>query len=180
MQCCAQGICLGDATSLVNGCIQYLMAQARPDGGLSYFPNFVEAGGVASDSRLAWCYGDLGIGFTLFEAGRLFNNKEATQLGYKVLRQCTYRKTLAQTRVEEPGFCHGSAGVAHLFHKAWLVTQADIFLEARNYWVDSTLKMAPFAHNPSLLEGRSGIGLVLTSMLSGDTNWDGCFMLNIY
>ncbi len=180
MQCYAKGICLAEAASLVNGCVQYLMAHARPDGGLSCFPNFIERGGVPSDSRLAWCYGDLGIGYTLFEAGRLFNNKEAIQLGNKVLLHCTYRKTLSQTRVEDPGFCHGSAGVAYMFHKAWLATQSDIFVEARNDWVERTLQMTPFTDNPSLLMGLSGIGLVLTSMLSGDTSWDGCFMLNVY
>jgi class I lanthipeptide synthase len=221
LQCYKQNICAEEAKSLAERVINYLTAHAYSGDPIahsmeliSYFPNFILVDGSedenetrqkkirknASDarqwpSRVAWCYGDLGIGYILYQAGIIFNNEETASFALQVLTHCTGRKTDQDTMLKDSGICHGSAGIAHIFNKVWHDTHQPVFKDACDYWIQKTLDMAiytdgiagykkyggpnaAYEKTPALIDGVAGIGLVLLSYLTSDFSWDYCFMLN--
>jgi class I lanthipeptide synthase len=146
-------------------------------------------------SRLAWCYGDLGIGYILYQAGIMLNKKETSAFALNVLTHSAGRRDDADTMLKDAGICHGSAGIAHIYNKIWHDTHLPVFKEACDFWIQKTLDMATYPDGiagykkyggatgvyektPALIDGAAGIGLVLLSYLTGDFSWDYCFMLN--
>lgn len=184
------------ATKLLQGSINYILSQRiDPHKYGSFFPshsldNLTDIS--QQGSRLAWCYGDLGIAIALWRAGK---NSETTQwqnIASKIAEDSTNRLYKPKNRVIDAGICHGSAGIAMLFNRMFLETRESKFKEATIYWLKQTLYFARFEDglagfktfqkdwviDYSLLTGISGIGLVLTSYLMNDSqDWDELFLL---
>ena len=68
------------------------------------------------NSRLAWCYGDLMIAYTLCLAGIEFQNKEFLESGIDIARKLS-KIEYKHSGVEDAMFCHGSSGVLFIFYK---------------------------------------------------------------
>jgi lantibiotic modifying enzyme len=167
-------------------------------GSISYFPSYSkESGSGSSYSRLGWCYGDLGITSVLRRAAVVLKNKEWENTAIRILHHNTTRLDLPKNSILDAGICHGSSGVAHIFWNLYLNTREQIFRETADYWYGITLQMAKYndglagfkawrtekyggpVNSDTLLEGISGIGLVLLSRLkTKETVWDKCLMLS--
>ena len=144
------------------------------------------------NSRLAWCYGDLGIGISLLKSARATNN---TQLNHQILQMLfstTRRKTEQQTNVNDPMICHGSFGLYTMYDYLYDLTKNRHFYEASIYWFnkgfnqkDENLKtyamwnaeLFRYDKNDTLLNGLSGVGLSLISFLTGWNRWTESIML---
>ncbi|MBB5440707.1 hypothetical protein HDC92_004410 [Pedobacter sp. AK017] len=180
--------------------ISYVLSQKLdvPDSG-SFFPSvvFIEKEQPFSGSRLAWCYGDLGLGYALWQASKIIQNAEWEQIALNVLVHTTTRKDPVKELVIDAGICHGAAGIAHIYNRLYQHTGMEPFKEAAIYWLEDTLKKAVFTdglagykawHTPlhggwkkqaGLLEGISGIGLVLLAAVSDiEPKWDECLLLS--
>ncbi len=137
----------------------------------SVFPTRIKDGIAQYPSRLAWCYGDVGIGISLMIMGDRFNG--LTGVGERVLELAAARRDPINTRVSDPYLCHGSSGLALIFFKAYLLSKNDKFKEAAQYWTKETLNYLDSTHSPakskdmSLLNGLSGIGLTLMAIDKG-------------
>ena len=185
--------------ALLKGTVTYILDQeidVEKYG--SYFPNIsIESQSELYKSRLAWCYGDLGVAMSVWQSGLLLNKREWTDKGFKVLLHLAGRRGLVENRVQDAGFCHGTAGVAHFFNRLYRITQRMEFIEAADYWHLETLKMATFTDglagykalhseehggwqtSETLLEGIAGIGLsLLSSVMPEDPAWDECMLLS--
>jgi lantibiotic biosynthesis protein len=196
LECFSQGICRDESKQLAKQLIKFLIANTNMNDSGSYFPYFVQDGmTINTPSRLAWCYGDLGVALILYQAGMCFNDHSLLNFALKVLRHNTTRKKSSEIRVFDAGFCHGSSGIVHIYNKMWKYTRDPLFMEACDYWVKQTLRYAISDENGvifykrdpiknvneeawGLLEGFAGIGLTLLSYLTGDFSWDYCLMLN--
>jgi len=197
VQCYKLKICTKESHYYSYKIINYLINNTNKNISISYFPSIIEINNanIESSSRLAWCYGDLGIAYILFQAGQIFNDKKLIDFSEKILIHSTKRRTISETFVMDATFCHGSAGIAHIYSKMWHKTLNPIFKEACQYWLIYTLKLSLHQdgaagyrkYNPiskiyenelGLLEGICGIGLVLISYITGDFSWDYCVMLN--
>ena len=166
--------------------------------GLSIFPHFISKNTTrVNDSRLAWCYGDIGIAISFWNAGKIFSNIIWKQTAIDILLHSTKRRDLAENAVVDAGICHGTAGLAHIYNRFYKETSIKEFDEARWYWLNETLKMANFEdglagykawqgqqgwqNEYGLLEGIAGIGLVLLGFLTDDIedlSWDRCLLLS--
>jgi lantibiotic modifying enzyme len=196
LQCYKQGICTSESKLLAQSIVEYLVSKMNKDKSISYFPNRVVDGRRADEfSRLAWCYGDLGIALTLYQFGVLFDDVPLADLALGILEHSTGRRMESTTQVRDAGFCHGSAGLAHLYNRIWLATYKSVFKEASEHWLQKTIELAKVSYDVTeyekydarngkfetcygLLEGSAGIGLALLSCLTGDCSWDYCLMLN--
>lgn len=196
LECFRLNICREESSRLARKIIDYLITYINSDKSISFFPNKVNSNASEDlTSRLAWCYGDLSIGFIIYQASLLFSDFELRNLSLEILRHNSCRRESSNTRVCDSGFCHGSSGIAHIFNKVWKLTDEPIFKEACDFWIKETIErkwgdstaVSFSAFNPisnkyernfGLLEGEAGIGLVLISYLTGDFSWDYCFMLN--
>jgi lantibiotic modifying enzyme len=182
--------------------ISYVVSQKwdAPDSNSgSFFPSvvFMQEDQPVSGSRLAWCYGDLGLGYALWQASKIIQNAEWEQIAIDVLVHTTTRKDPVKEHVIDAGICHGSAGIAHIYNRLYQHTGMEPFKEATIYWLEDTLNKAAFTdglagykawHTPlhggwknqaGLLEGISGIGLVLLAAVSDiEPKWDECLLLS--
>ncbi len=196
IQCYNQGICSAEAKRLAFNVINCLMEYINKDISQSYFPTIKEVGDKADkNSRLAWCYGDLSMAYILFQAGGAFKDQSVLDFSLEVLLHSAKRQSLEDTLVYDAGFCHGSAGVAHMYNRMYHFTKETIFKNACDFWIQKTLDFAVHQDgaagfkkynsvsktqetNFGLLEGIAGVGLVLLSYLKSDFSWDYCLMLN--
>ena len=185
-------------SELLKGSINYLLKnQLDFKNHGSYFPSWVCEGEPISRSRLAWCYGDLGISVALYLAGKATNNKEWEQKAIEILLYSSNRRDIQKEYVVDAGLCHGASGIAHIFNRMYINTGIEKFKETSEYWFDITLKMATFedglagykawhtekyggwVNEVGILEGIAGIGLALISAVSDiEPKWDECLLLS--
>jgi lantibiotic modifying enzyme len=182
---------------LLKGSVNWLIKQKISTESTSLYPSIVRENKTTKESsRLAWCYGDLGIASTIWLAGKILKNEGWKQEAIEIMLHACERKNLQINHVIDAGICHGTAGIAHFFNRFYWETKLPIFKETADYWIDETLKMATFeeglagykawygeengwVNQYGLLEGISGIGLVLYSHISEDEpTWDKCLLLS--
>ncbi|GHT84490.1 hypothetical protein FACS18947_2010 [Bacteroidia bacterium] len=182
---------------MLSGAVNYVLSQQinfQQYG--SYFPSqsLENKNLPISKSRLAWCYGDLGIAIALWQAGKTTNNMEWKEKGLEVLLQSTQRLSVVESLVQDAGICHGSAGIALIYHRMYIETQRDEFRKATDYWLNQTINFSQFSDglvgyktyrldgwicDYSLLTGIAGIGLVLLSCMTHDNQiWDEMLLLS--
>jgi lantibiotic biosynthesis protein len=174
-----------------------LLQQLDPQKYTSNFPPYsIESHKELISSRLAWCYGDLGIASALWMAGEALNNREWKEKAVDIFLHATTRKKPEDTDVNDSGLCHGTTGIAHIFNRTYHNTGVEKFAIARNYWLNKTKKMAiyedglagyktwnrkdnRYIKETSLLEGIAGIGLAFMSATDTNfINWDECLLLS--
>ncbi len=184
---------------LIDGAIRYILQQEiNKDTYNSYFPSIsIESTEIMTSSRLAWCYGDLGIAMAIWQAGQILNNTAWTEKAMEVLLYSTTRKDLKGNFVLDAGLCHGTAGIGHIFYRMYRNTKLPEFKAAADYWFNETLKMAyhedglagfkawrtkeygGWQNEISVLEGIAGVGLALMSYYYEiEPSWDECLLLS--
>ena len=191
-------ICRKKVEKLLCGSINYLLdKQLDVDVCRVNFPNWISEEDFSNSSRLAWCYGDLGIALALWQAGNNLHNNDWKQRAEKILLHSTQRRDLLKNSVYDAGICHGTAGIAHIYMRMYTNTGMVEFKDAANYWYQNTLKMAKFEDGLAgykvfrlkdgekwetdygLIEGIAGIGLSLISSVSDiKPSWDECFLIS--
>jgi lantibiotic modifying enzyme len=190
-------ICKDRVYNLLKEAVKYLFYNLQPVDEIgSYFPAWSDPG-VYEWSRMAWCYGDMGIAASLWQVGYITGNDEWREKAEEVLLFSANRRDVMKELVRDAGLCHGSAGLALMFHRMYNYTQRIEFKETAEYWVDVTFKfsnsedgVAGFkAYRPAnsegntketgMLEGVAGVGLSLISAMSEiEPKWDATLLLS--
>lgn len=184
-----------EVSNLLKLAVTYLIRSKNNNLELvSSFPNFiVEGKPIDPFSRLAWCYGDLGIGLTLLRVGKVLNDQALYQQAILILKQTTKRRSFLETSVKDAGICHGAFGIMHIYNHIYSKTKNSVFKETAHFWARTGLDMARHTDGQAgykayykdhwksetcLLEGISGIGLALISYLADfDTRWDEALLI---
>ncbi|RZF60234.1 lanthionine synthetase C family protein [Sphingobacterium corticibacterium] len=195
------GIAQENVNDLLSRTVSYMLSHklSVPDETGSFFPSMISAEDdhPVYGGRLAWCYGDLGLAYILLQVSGIVGNQEWEEIAMSVLLQSTTRKNALKERVVDAGFCHGSAGIAHIYNRLYQYTGNPVFKESALHWLDDMLRKAVFPDGPAgykawypqsyggwksefgLLQGISGIGLVLLAAISDvEPVWDECFLLS--
>lgn len=177
--------------------VNYLLSQIIENQDLgSFFPHYSreDINTSLSKSRLAWCYGDLGVAFAIWKAGCVTNNLTWQNKALSILLSSISRLSCLDNNVYDAGICHGTAGIAMIYRRMYIETNMFEFMNASNYWLNQTLLQSRFSDglagyksfvkdkwlcDYSVLMGISGIGLVFASYLMDDLqNWDELFLLS--
>ena len=126
----------------------------------SFFPYItIESSESLSKSRLAWCYGDLGIATTLYQAGITFDRQDWVTKSLEIFRfAAVWRRDLEGNMVNDACLCHGSSGIGHIFYRMWYNTKISEFKEAADYWFEKTLELTPFTQLANIT-GQPAISL---------------------
>lgn len=154
-----------------------------------------------SESRFAWCYGDLGVLYAVHKMNSFYPSSVLNEVQQKTFSACLERtinnahvNCLSTDGLLDIGFCHGLSGIYHLQRKINCVRsvaqQCELLPEATwrtgllNSWqlMLDTMDCIPPSINAThdhfgLLEGICGAGLVGISSITGDSHWDECLML---
>ena len=178
--------------------IRYLLRFKSNDlSDFSLFPSWIKDGEEKDKipSRVAWCYGDLGIGISLWKASKVLRDHHLRDTSLEILGHAAKRTSMEDSLVKDAGVCHGSHGNAQIFHKVYLGTGNPVFKSASENWVSQGLQMAThkdgyagymkwngkddqWERELSVLEGIAGIGLTIIDQLSVEPNsWDECLMI---
>lgn len=161
-----------------------------------YFPSIsCEGQSEITRSRMAWCYGDLGIAVALWEAGKVVNNKAWKSKAIEIFTFSSQRRSQKDTMVQDAELCHGSASLVMMFDYMFRETGEELFRETRNFWVKKTIELSCFEDGLAgykilrgsdlkwrkeydILNGISGIGLIFLSVLHNENKWMEFFMLH--
>lgn len=184
------------ADQLIKKSVRWILSKKKNTSSGSLFPS-VFPYDQDSNSRLSWCYGDLGIAVALFQAGKETGNEKWISEGISIAKYSCTRKSLSDNGVLDVCFCHGTAGIAHIFNRFFQYTQEEVFREASRYWFYATIDMcnredgmkifirdtkrgtSGYELRTGILEGIAGVGLSLIgSIHDNEPKWDRCFLLS--
>jgi len=163
----------------------------------SKFPVSISIKGKKNiNNRLGWCYGDLGIGIRFWYAAKVLQDKTLGNEAIKILKHAANRRSFKDTMVIDASICHGSFGIAQIFNRMYKETKDPVFKDATEFWIQDGLDKAihkdglagykqwkgediGWTNEVSLLEGISGIGLVILDYLTDyNTSWDECLLIS--
>lgn len=128
------------------------------------------------NSRLGWCYGDLGLGNIIYQIGHNLFDEPLKQTGIKITLQSTNRISLQEGLVLDASICHGTSGIALMYKKNYQISKDLKAYNAYHYWKNKTLEFytdlnkeccfeyvqaTENINNFGLLQGLAGIGLFL-------------------
>lgn len=184
---------------LRDGAVQWLIAQARPSGSTSRFSSWVVPGEEPTDSRMSWCYGDLGILAVLLQVARRTDRSDWRQFANELLNHCL-AWPVDDAGIGDAPLCHGAVGVAHIFNRIYQETGDRRCLDAALFWFNRALAMRQpgtgvggyssltrpdplkpivWEASAAFLDGSIGVALALLSALTPvDPAWDRMLLLS--
>jgi hypothetical protein len=196
---CAAGVATSKARPLLDGAVRWLLAQQRADEAVDAFPCWVGPGIPHVPSRLAWCYGDLGLAVALLGAARCVGETDWERSALAIAHRAAAWPT-EQSGVIDAGLCHGAAGVGHLFNRLFQATGEECFARTARFWLERTLAMQqpdrgiagylswspgedgtlPWRAEPGLLTGAAGIALALLAAATPiEPAWDHMLLASV-
>jgi lantibiotic biosynthesis protein len=189
----AAGVAGGEPLRLLRGAVAWLLGRKLPPGSASVFPKMIApGGGQLGEVRLAWCYGDLCIAISLLYAARRAG-VPAWEEEARGLARAAAARSFESAKALDGCLCHGAAGLAHLFNRAFQATGDPVLGEASRRWLARLLDMrrpgqrfggfphwtlldggeAGWLSDPGFLNGAAGVGLaLLAACLPREPAWD--------
>lgn len=183
---CGSGLVGGEALRLLEGAVQWLLANRRSEDGGPRFGRY--AGEIRElPARSAWCYGDPGVAVALLAAARAVGEPGWEQEALAIARRSCARPA-DETGVIDACFCHGTSGLGHLYNRLYQATGEESFARAAGDWFEQTLTRwdrrgedpagwletaESWWQQAELLEGGTGAGLALLAATSpAEPGWD--------
>jgi lantibiotic biosynthesis protein len=187
------GVELGRSRRLLEAAVTWLSGAApagRPRFGTSWPDGRAEAA-----KRIGWCYGDAGIAGVLLRAGRALGCADVEAAALRMLRDLA--APLAVRGTPDASFCHGAAGLAHVYNVAFQRSGDAALRRHAERWLGVVLRMrrpdagiagyrsvrldggAPrWEDDPTLLSGAVGTALVLLAAIEDrEPAWQRLFVL---
>jgi len=176
----AAGIARDVATSLLEGAVDWMLAQQQPAAAGTRFPAWVYPGTPPGESRLAWCYGDPGVAGALLCAARCCGRDDWRDTAIAIGLDAA-EVSLEASGVVDPPLCHGAAGLGHIFNRIHQVTSDERLAAASRRWFEQVLVLRRSDNDvagffcwegereipsPGFLTGTAGIGLALLSAVA--------------
>ncbi len=198
---CGAGVEPAAARPLLEGAVSWLLAHSVPTEAGPTFPVWVAPAVQPWPARSAWCYGDPGIAAALLLAARGVDNAGWEQTAVALACRAAERPA-SETGVVNANFCHGSAGLAHIYNRMYQATGEPKLGRAALYWLERTLGFYRVARDTGggtwvqgnwdpaqrelwtwtgieLVEGAAGVALVLLAAATSiEPTWDRMFLVS--
>jgi hypothetical protein len=186
------------ARPLLIGAVSWLLAHSLTTEAGPTFPIWVAPGFQPAPARCAWCYGDPGIAAALLLAARGAGAADWGQAAVALGCRAAERPP-EKTGVRDACFCHGTAGLAHIYNRMYQATGEPKLGRAAVYWLERTLDFYRMARENGgswvqasrdraeegswtgigLLEGAAGVALVLLAATTPvEPLWDRMFLIS--
>ncbi|MCY1077792.1 lanthionine synthetase C family protein [Archangium lansingense] len=185
-RCAAAGIHREQASHLARLGADWVLAQ-RQEG---RFPSLFIPGGPPTQHWDGWGSGSAGVGIALLSAGRALGDTRLEQEALSILLDVAARPE-PEADLEDAGIWFGSAGLAHIFNRAFQATGEPCLYEAALSWLQRTVRFARHSAEGSFwmhtssrsdhfLSGGLGTALVLlTASSSNEPTWDRILMTDV-
>lgn len=129
---------------LINGIIVSLLNFKNKNSSYSRYPGYYRFNEKETSSRLAYCYGDLGIAYAFLYAATILKRKDLQLEAIETIKYITNRDlknsevVIFENTFYDTAFCHGLSGITYMLKKINnLLKESDIkqTLENRiSYW----------------------------------------------
>ena len=146
-------------------------------------------------ARMGWCYGDPGVAGVLLRASRTLRSPGLEREAVAMLAQIA--APLASRGVADACFCHGAAGLAHIYNVAFQRTGSAQMRDQARRWLTEVLRLRTpgtgiagyqflkideesprCAPDATLLSGVAGIALVLLAAVEHhEPAWQELYLL---
>lgn len=173
-----------DKYCLLEKAVQYVIASKNKENSGSLYPmhSIIGNNNVRQKSRLAWCYGDLGIIIALEQANEILKDSKLSNIIRESIEYEAHRLALKDNGVLNMYFCHGSSGIAQTFLHLHKKSKVQICYKAYEYWIMQTVEFIKDGcydkTNLALLDGIIGSALVLLGFISqGENKWEKLLMM---
>lgn len=204
-----RGVAPETVERLLADAVTYLLEQELdPAKYQTHFPSLIRDDLPIIHSRLDWCFGDMGIAMSLWNAAAATGNRNWKNKSLEVILDAADKRDAKlvagivseddrQEGIVDTGICHGAAGLAHMFNRVFQETGLETVRTAACHWLEQTLDLAVFADGfagfkawapqeyggwraePGFLYGIAGIGLVFLAALSDHPfSWDEALLLS--
>jgi len=176
--------------------LTWFFTQKNNNNEKSMFPTFISPGNKSrNQSRIAWCYGDMGISTVLYQSGNCVGDKALMTFAEELADKCMARP-YDETGIVDAGLCHGSSGVAHMFSRLFHSTGYTKYQDAAVFWFIKTMDLRrktglagyqsltregenKWVNDPTFIAGVSGIGLALIAATTTiEPKWDKLLLLS--
>jgi hypothetical protein len=194
---CGAGIEQATARPLLEGAVRWLFEHSLATEAGPTFPLWVAPGFPPYQARSAWCYGDPGIAAAVLTAARGAGVPDWEQAAVELACRAAERPA-SKTGVVNACFCHGAAGLAHLYNRMYQATGELTLGRAAEYWLKRTLDFCRLARDSGdrwvqgrsdqkpwtwtgieLVEGAAGVALVLLAATTPvEPVWDRMFLVS--
>ena len=194
-----EGVEVEGSRAAIDVAARWLAMHAHDGGSGPDWPNAVPrvehphaAAAPTSPSRPTWCYGSAGVARALWLAGEALDDDEYRDLAVRAMRGVLARPPHAR-RITSPTFCHGTAGLLQITLRfAEDTGLPDLADAATGLLVELLDEHEPGSllgyrdvepddirvDKPGLLDGVSGIALVLLNAGGVPADWDRAFLLS--
>jgi len=192
---------------LIKGIIKsYTYFENKTNGICLFGSGFPYSKTTTSHSRLAWCYGDLGIAYAFLYGSNVLNDKKLKIKYYEILDLLLQRGISDSGLVHfhnysffDTGFCHGLSGIYYILFKLNELEPNSLLESKLKYWENELLKNMDlqlnikgpiyypsekkvnkdsyFIETETMLNGLGGVGLVLLTMKYKRADWSSFFLL---
>lgn len=145
VKCYEKKVSQNKCLRLISGSINFYLQNINSDSeAVSLLPSKMQLTGYKNvenkgTSRLAWCYGDLGVLQTILLASYIIGEDQNTSTITSLLLRTTTRRAPESTNVTGACFCHGSSGIAYIYKKLYEKTGDWAFQDAAEFWLNQTL-----------------------------------------
>lgn len=200
--CVKKKIYIKKTLPLLKGVVEFYLRNKNPNNYASSYSFWKPLDtNIYSESRLGWCYGDIGISCALIQAAIILGDDSLKSYACMVIDKTLVRIHSESKDITEANICHGTSGLSFMYNCFYQITHEDKYRIASLYWLDRTLclgheqgKHAGFTLPDavpesstmygsylSIINGVSGIGSVLIASVSSvEQSWSNCIMLNNY
>ena len=125
------------ASVLLAGAMNWLLAQRRPPDSISRYSSWAIPGQDCGDSRIAWCYGDLGIAAILRVVAERTRNPFWEIEARNLTDSCIFLRP-EMDALDAP-LCHGAFGNAHIFNRLFQAFHVDAYKKSSDCVVSQGL-----------------------------------------
>jgi hypothetical protein len=197
---CAAGIEEPKARPLLEAAVNWLLAHSVPTEADLTFPVWVAPGVEPWRARCAWCYGDPGIAAALLMAARGVGDADLEEAAVALACRAAERPA-SEAGVVNACFCHGAAGLAHIYNRMYQATGEPTLGRAALIWLERTLDFYRLASSAGgawvqgnwdpgqpelwtwtgveMVDGVVGVALVLlAAATSVEPTWDRMFLIS--
>ena len=185
------------ARRLLERGVAWLLTAKRLQTEGSVFPPYFDiTPRTERSARSAWCYGDPGIAALLWRASHVLGQPELGRQAIGLALRDAERPE-GEQGVVDTTFCHGAAGLGHLYNRLYQATGEERLAEVARRWFAWTLerqrpggelggffswwpRQGHWHAERGLLNGSAGVGLALLAAVSSvEPCWDRAMMLDL-
>lgn len=121
----------------MNSCINFILSQEnRTD--VNWFP--INAFENKKPGYHNLSYGDIGIGYTLFMAGKILENNNYCERAILILENAAAFKDEKREYIKDANLIYGASGLCSVFNLLYDLTKNEKMLFAREYWYNKILE----------------------------------------